>query len=171
MKTIFFRIICAAALFVLFLGGQLLWAQDTGEGQISIDIPVKLERANVLFDIGHAAFVRDQPLGMRYMGLLADRMKEMGAGGKIIAVFYGDATYMIVNDAAYNTFRKVSTGNPYKQTIAALLEKNVQIEVCAMAMKMHYWTNRDLLPGVKVNSGAIGRIIQLVQEGYVRINP
>lgn len=156
---------------LVLLGGKQVYAQEDFKDQIHIDILVKLEKANVLFDIGHAAFVGDQPLGMRYMGLLADRMKEMGSNGKIIAVFYGDATYMVVSDDAYNTFRKVSTGNPYKQLIADLLDKNVQLEVCAVAMKMHHWTNRDLLPGIKVNSGAIGRIIQLVQEGYVRLDP
>ncbi|MHB1590602.1 MAG: hypothetical protein ACYCTW_03585 [Sulfuricella sp.] len=31
--------------------------------------------------------------------------------------------------------------------------------------------NESLLPGAKVNSGALGRIVQLVQEGYVMIQP
>ena len=35
----------------------------------------------------------------------------------------------------------------------------------------HDWVNADLLPGVKVDTGAIGRLIQLVQEGYVQIQP
>lgn len=29
-------------------------------------------------------------------------------------------------------------------------------------MKGHHWTNEDLLPGVKVNSGAVTRLIELV---------
>ena len=42
---------------------------------------------------------------------------------------------------------------------------------CAVSMKAHDWGNEDLLPGVKVNTGAVGRIVQLVQEGYVQIQP
>jgi intracellular sulfur oxidation DsrE/DsrF family protein len=38
-------------------------------------------------------------------------------------------------------------------------------------MKNHQWGNEDLLPDVKVNNGALGRLIQLVQEGYIQIQP
>jgi len=38
-------------------------------------------------------------------------------------------------------------------------------------MKKHRWSNEDLLPGVKVNGGAVLRVIQLVQQGYVQIQP
>jgi len=40
-----------------------------------------------------------------------------------------------------------------------------------ISMKNHKWVNEDLLPGVKVSRGAVGRIIQLVQQGYVQIQP
>jgi hypothetical protein len=33
------------------------------------------------------------------------------------------------------------------------------------------WTNADLLPGTKVNTGANFRIVELVQEGFVQIQP
>ncbi len=36
--------------------------------------------------------------------------------------------------------------------------------------KDNNWVNADLLPGVRVNTGAIVRLIQLAQEGYVQIN-
>jgi len=76
-----------------------------------------------------------------------------------------------LNDKAYNSYRKVSVGNPYKDLIAMLMKQGVQIEECAVAMKAHGWGNEDLLPGVKVNTGAVGRLIQLVQEGYIQIQP
>lgn len=165
------KIVWAFLFLVFFTGGQAALAQDKAEESIHIDIPVKLDNPKVVFDIGHPAFVGDMPLGMRYMDLLANRLKESGGNGNIIGVFYGDATYMVLNDKAYNAFRHVSTGNPHKETIAALIKENVQVEVCAFAMKMHHWTNADVLPDVKVNSGAIGRIVQLVQQGYVQIRP
>ena len=41
----------------------------------------------------------------------------------------------------------------------------------AQTMRDKGWTNADLLPGAKVNSGANFRIVELVQEGFVQIQP
>ena len=90
---------------------------------------------------------------------------------KVIGIFHADAAYMTLNDKAYNSYRKVSFGNPYKDLIAMLMKQGVQIEECAVSMKAHGWGNEDLLPGVKVNTGAVGRLIQLTQEGYAQIQP
>ena len=138
---------------------------------IQVDIPVKIKKANVVFNMDHLAFAGDLPIGIRYMHLLAKRFEEMGTQGQIIGVFHGKAAYMTLNDKAYNAYRKVSTGNPYKGLIAELMKQGVQIEECVVSMKAHNWTNEDLLPGVKVNGGAVGRLIHLVQEGYVQIQP
>jgi intracellular sulfur oxidation DsrE/DsrF family protein len=132
---------------------------------------VKLEVANVVFNMDHRAFQGDYPVGLKYMSLLSQRIKEMGAKGQIVAVFHGEAAYMTLNDAAYNASRKVSTGNPLRKIVADLLAAGVQIEECAVSMRNNNWNNEDLLPGVKVNSGAVGRIVQLVQQGYVQIQP
>jgi len=141
------------------------------ESGIQIDIPVKLEKADVVFNMDHLAFSGDMPVGIKYMHLLANRFKELGTKGRIIGVFHGDAAYMTLKDKAYNAYRHISTGNPYKGLIAELLKQGVQVEECAVSMKSHNWVNEDLLPDVKVNTGAVGRLIQLVQEGYVQIQP
>lgn len=143
---------------------------QSGHG-IQIDIPVKLEKAKVVFNIDHLAFSGDMPVGIKYMHLLAKRIKEVGTKGQIIGVFHGDASYMTLNDKAYNAYRNISTGNPYKGLIAELLKQGVRVEECAVSMRGHNWVNEDLLPGVKVNTGAVSRLIQLVQEGYVQIQP
>ncbi len=140
-------------------------------GPIRVDIPVVLERADVVFNMDHLAFAGDMPVGMNYMRLLSARFREMNTKGKIIAIFHGDAAYMTLTDSAYNAYRKVNTGNPYKVLIAGLLGSGVQIEECVVSMKNHQWGNEDLLPGIKVNSGAVGRLIQLVQKGFVQIEP
>jgi intracellular sulfur oxidation DsrE/DsrF family protein len=141
------------------------------ERMIHVDIPVVLEKANVVFNMDHLTFAGDLPVGINYMYLLANRFKEMKTKGQIIGVFHGDAAYMTLNDEAYNAYRKVTTGNPYKELIAELIKQGVQIEECAVSMKNHTWGNGDLLPEVKVHSGAVGRLIQLIQEGYVQIQP
>ena len=158
-------------LFVFFGLVPSAFSQDKPGNPIRVDIPVKLEEAKVVFSMDHLAFSGDLPSGMKYMHLLAGRLKESGTRGHIVGVFYGDATYMVLNDKAYNAYRNVSTGNPYKELLITLNKEDVQIEVCAVAMKTHQWGNDDLLPDIKVNSGAIGRLIQLVQQGYVQLQP
>jgi intracellular sulfur oxidation DsrE/DsrF family protein len=144
---------------------------NVGDDPIHVDVPVILERGDAVFNMDHRALVGDMPIGMNYMRLLSARYNEMHTKGQIIAIFHGEAAYMTLNDNAYNSFRKVNTGNPYKELIANLLESGVQIEECAVSMKNHQWGNQDLLPGIKVNSGAVGRLIQLVQKGFVQIEP
>jgi intracellular sulfur oxidation DsrE/DsrF family protein len=153
--------------FVLPANIQIVRAESV----IRINIPVNLKKANVVFNMDHLAFDGDMPVGIKYMHLLANRFKELGTEGRIIGIFHADAAYMNLNDKAYNAYRKVSFGNPYKDLIAMLMKQGVQIEECAVSMKAHGWGNEDLLPGVKVNAGAVGRLIQLVQEGYIQIQP
>ena len=168
--------ICAATLLVSRLAYAVEFgaADSNGGGgshQIRVDIPVLLEKADVVFNMDHLAFAGDMPVGMNYMRLLSARFKETNTKGEIIAIFHGDAAYMTLNDQAYNAYRKVSTGNPYKELIAGLLRSGVQIEECAVSMKNHQWGNEDLLSGIKVNSGAVSRLIQLIQKGFVQIEP
>ncbi len=172
-KYRFFAVLMAV---ILFLGlGHERRAQGTEANDVKqaihVDIPVKLEKANVVFNMDHLAFAGDMPIGMKYMDLLAKRFVEMHTKGSIIGIFHGPAAYMTLNDKAYNENRHVSTGNPYKELIAELLKEGVQIEECGFSMKTNQWTNADLLPGVKVNTGAIGRLIELTQQGYVQIQP
>ena len=167
LAGIFLRVVLGLALFPFTLDIQNVQAESV----IRIDIPVNLKKANVVFNMDHLAFAGDMPVGMKYMNLLSIRFKEMGTQGQIIGIFHGDAAYMTLNDRAYNAYRGVSTGNPYKNLIVELMKQGVQIEECAVSMKTHGWVNEDLLPGVKVNAGAVGRLIQLVQEGYVQIQP
>ena len=142
-----------------------------GKDNIVVEIPVVLDKANVVFNMDHLAFAGDVPVGMSYMRLLTNRVQEMNIKGQIVGIFHGDAADMTLNDEAYNTYRKVITGNPYKGLLAELLKQGVQIEECVVSMKNHAWRTEDLLPGVKVNAGAVGRLIQLTQEGYVQIQP
>ena len=110
-----------------------------GEHNIVIEIPVVLEKANVVFNMDHLAFAGDVPVGISYMHLLTNRFREMNTKGQIVGVFHGDAAYMTLNDEAYNAYRKVITGNPYKGLLAELLKQGVQIEECVVSMKNHAW--------------------------------
>jgi intracellular sulfur oxidation DsrE/DsrF family protein len=141
------------------------------EPEIRIDIPVTLQKANIVFDIGRVSFSKDLPFAFRFMDIMVKRFKEQGTAGQIIGSFYADAAYLLLNDQAYNRQRNISTGNPYKGLITELQAQGVQIEECAMSMKLQKIGNEDLLPGVKVNSGANPRMVQLMQQGFVRLQP
>ncbi len=168
-------VLFAVCLFTGFGGAPKAESAEPKDVQsdpaIHIDIPVKLEKANVVFNMDHLAFAGDMPIGIKYMDLLAKRFAEWNTNGRIIGIFHGPAAYLTLNDKAYNAYRHVSTGNPYKELIAGLIRQGVQIEECGFSMKVNSWGNTDLLPGVKVNTGAIGRLIELQQAGYAEIQP
>ncbi len=139
--------------------------------EVKIDIPVHLKKGNVVFNMDHLAFSGDQPVGLKYMTLLKERFEKEKISGKIIAVFHGDAGYMTLEDESYNAYRNVKTGNPYKAQIQELIKNGVQIEECAMTMKAKKWLNKDLIPGVKVNTGAVVRLLELNQQGFCEMHP
>jgi intracellular sulfur oxidation DsrE/DsrF family protein len=49
------------------------------------------------------------------------------------------------------------------------MKRGVQIELCGATARAHKWGNADLLPGIKINTDAMARMVQLVQEGFVKI--
>ncbi len=163
-KAAFFLL---AALVLAFTGTKSARA----DGKIKIDIPVKLKKADVVFDLSHPSFFGDMPVGLKYMDMLENSLRAMGTRGHVVGLFYGKGAYMALNDKAYDSFRKISTGNPYKGMIGGLIKKGARLEECAVSMKANKWGNADLLPGVKVDSGAVSRLVQLVHQGYVVMEP
>jgi intracellular sulfur oxidation DsrE/DsrF family protein len=139
--------------------------------EIRIDVPVVLKEAKVVFNLDHLAFEGDEPTGLQFLKVMIPYFKRVGTKTSIVAVFHGAAGYMLLNDTAYDRVRNWRGGNPYKEQIAALLREGVQIEECAETMALRRWSNADLLPDVKVVTGANYRIIQLVQDGYVQLQP
>lgn len=147
---------------------------QTGE-KLQIDIPVTLQQAKVVFDIGHLLLNGDMPFFLGDMDLLATDLSSWKVKGQVVAVFHGDAAFVVLNDASYNANRRVQTGhpirsgNPYGQLIAGLMEQGIQIELCGATAAANHWVNKDLLPGVKVNTNAMVRVTQLEQQGYTLI--
>jgi uncharacterized protein len=147
-------------------------AEPADANDVHVDVPVILKEAKVVFNLDHPAFEGDEPTGLDFMRLMLARFRADHTRAQIVAIFHGDIGYMLLDDDVYNRVRGTSQGNPYKGQIAALMAEGVQIEECAETMLDNHWRNADLLPGVKVDTGAIIRIVQLVQqEGYVQIQP
>jgi intracellular sulfur oxidation DsrE/DsrF family protein len=143
---------------------------STQKKALSIDIPVKLNEVKIVFSIASLSFEGDLPAAIFHMGLVVDDVADWKAKSQVIAVFHTNAGHVTLHDAAYNTDRNISTGNPYKKLVTDLMDKGVQVELCGATARVHGWGNADLIPGIKINTDAMARTTQLVQEGFVKIS-
>ena len=137
---------------------------------LTIDIPVRLTQAKVVFSISALAFEGDLPASLFHLQLIIDDVADAGASSQIIAVFHTNAGHVTLHDAAYNANRNIATGNPYKKLVANLVRRGVHVELCGATAKAHGWVNADLLPDIKVNTDAMARTTQLVQMGFVKMS-
>lgn len=164
------RALAYACLSALLLLGAPAQAAPK-KADLRIDVDVVLKNAKVVFNMDHLAFAGKEPFGLLYMRLMQGDFAKAGTPAQIVAIFHGAAGYMLLSDAAYNKARKTKGGNPYAKEIARLQATGIQFEECGQTARDNGWVNADLLPGVKVNSGANFRIVQLVQDGFVQIQP
>jgi intracellular sulfur oxidation DsrE/DsrF family protein len=143
---------------------------STQEKALSIDIPVKLNEVKIVFSIASLSFEGDLPASIFHMGLIVGDVADWKAKSQVIAVFHTNAGHVTLHDATYNTDRNISTGNPYKKLVTDLMAKGVQVELCGATARVHGWGNADTIPGIKINTDAMARTTQLVQEGFVKIS-
>ena len=142
---------------------------STVEKPLHIDIPVTLPELKVAFSVAALAFEGDLPASIFHLRLITQNIADWNAKAQVIAVFHTSAAHVTLHDKAYNADRMVSTGNPYKELVADLMKRGVQVELCGATAAVHHWGNEDLLPGIKVNTNAMARITELVQDGFVQI--
>jgi intracellular sulfur oxidation DsrE/DsrF family protein len=137
---------------------------------LHIDIPVKLAEVNVVFSIASLSFEGDLPASLFHLQLLVNDSSDWNAKSRVVAVFHTNAGHVTLHDQAYNTDRNITTGNPYKKLVTDLMERGAQIELCGATAKAHGWGNTDVIAGIKVNTDAMARTTQLVQEGFVKVS-
>ena len=142
---------------------------STSENPLHIDIPVTLPELKAAFSVAALAFEGDLPASIFHLQLIAKDVANWNARAQVIAVFHTNAGHVTLHDQAYNADRLVSTGNPYKELVEDLMKRGVQVELCGATAAAHHWGNEDLLPGIKVNTDAMSRMSQLVQDGFVQI--
>ena len=142
---------------------------STSDKPLHIDIPVKLAEVKVAFSVPALEFEGDLPASIFHLQLIENDIADWNAQAQVIAVFHTNAGHVTLTDKAYDADRNVATGNPYKELVADLMERGVRIELCGATAKVHNWGNEDVLPGIKVNTDAMARMTQLVQEGFVQI--
>jgi intracellular sulfur oxidation DsrE/DsrF family protein len=139
------------------------------EKLLHIDIPVRLTDVKMVFSIGTLQFEGDLPASIFHMQLIEDDIANWNAKSEIIAVFHTNAGHVTLHDRAYNADRNIATGNPYRELVSDLMKRGVKVELCGATAKAHNWGNKDLLPGVTVNTDAMARTTQLVQQDFVKI--
>ena len=137
---------------------------------LHIDIPVKLDDVKTVFSVASLSFEQDDPAALFHLGLIADDVTEWGATSDIVVVFHTNAGHVTLHDQAYNADRLIENGNPYKDLVKDLQDKGVRVELCGATAKVHHYGNDDLLPGIKINTDAMSRTTELVQDGYVKIS-
>jgi intracellular sulfur oxidation DsrE/DsrF family protein len=136
---------------------------------LHIDIPVKLADVKMVFSIGALEFEGDLPASIFHLQLIEDDVANWHATSEVVAVFHTNAGHVTLHDSAYNADRGIATGNPYRDLVANLIKRGVRVELCGATAKAHNWGNTDLLPDIKVNTDAMARTAQLVQQGFVKI--
>jgi intracellular sulfur oxidation DsrE/DsrF family protein len=122
-----------------------------------------------VYSIDDLAFEGDLPASIFHLQLITNDIADADAKSEVIAVFHTNAGHATLHDTAYNANRNIATGNPYKNLLADLMKRGVRVELCGATAKAHNWGNADLLPGIKVNTDAMARTTQLVQQGFVKI--
>ena len=142
---------------------------STSEKPLHIDIPVRLTDLRIAFSIADLAFEGDLPASIFHLQLITNDISDWKAKAQVIAVFHTNAGHVTLNDGSYNAERKMANGNPYKTLLAELMKRGVEVELCGATAKAHNWGNEDLLPEIKVNTDAMARMSQLVQEGFIQI--
>src|SRR6516164_168735 len=140
------------------------------EKTLHIDIPVKLTEVKVVFSVASLSVEGDLPASLFHLQLIVNDVSDWKAKSEVVVVFHTNAGHVTLDDQAYNRDRNVATGNPYKKLVTDLMERGVHVELCGATAKVHGYGNADLLPGIKINTDAMARTTQLVQDGYVKIS-
>jgi intracellular sulfur oxidation DsrE/DsrF family protein len=140
------------------------------EEMLHIDIPVTLKEVKTVFSIASLSFEGDLPASIFHLQLITNDIADWKAKSEVVVVFHTNAGHVTLHDQAYNPDRYIATGNPYKKLVTDLMDRGVQVELCGATAKVHGWGNSDLIPGVQINTDAMSRTIQLVQEGFIKIS-
>ncbi|MEJ2420869.1 MAG: DsrE family protein [Acidobacteriota bacterium] len=166
-----FKLITAAVLVLMAVSAAAQTAPEPVKKpkHIKVDVHARLKKADLVFDMADAKMMRRKPRGLVSMIGLARHFKKEKVPYRIVGVFYGRSGAWVLKDRAYDGLTGKKGGNPYKKMIARLRKLGVEIDVCAVWMGHKKLSNADLLEGVKVTNNAYLRIIQLQQDGYVKM--
>jgi len=83
---------------------------------------------------------------------------------KFVAVAYGPATALVLDDAHYRA--QFGVANPNLPVIAQLRKAGVTVAVCGQALAEHHYEQAWVAPDAEVALSALTTITELQQQGY-----
>ncbi len=159
---------------------------------VCVDVPAQAPGSHVVFNLDTNATTNGtnsgNPVGLRHMWMLGRAQqykKQLNPGWdattfQIIGIMHGEAATWALSNQWWIDHVPGATGNPYAKWLDNLMAINngsdgpaipIQLEICGVTMSGKGWTNADLYPGIHVNQGAIGRLLNLEAQGYAYIQP
>lgn len=136
------------------------------------ELPDKALTYKILFDVDKGA---DKPGDVNPMLLTAGRfintLNKYGVPAdrqKIVVVFHGDATDIILNNDAYKA-RNNGQDNPNVAIIQSLKKAGVDFRVCGQAVMARKIDSKTIQPEIELDLWALTTISNLEMRGWMRV--
>lgn len=133
-----------------------------------LDIKHK-QNIRIAFQVSSGEMKHGANKGLHYVKHIMDHYTKNGISDSnvnISAVLYGEASSAFLTSEALTKSRGKESTNPNIALIKALQSRGVSMELCGESKKIRKIEDSDLLPGVKVVTGAYARIVDLQHDGY-----
>lgn len=90
---------------------------------------------------------------------------------EMLIVGYGAGGRWLLTDEAYNRTYGVTTGNPTRAVMDALLIDGITMYMCQNTMRGNGWTTQDLIPGVEMVPAGVVAVVDFESLGYLYVAP
>ncbi len=96
---------------------------------------------------------------------------SLGSGYNIAVVGHFAGGRFLLTDEAYNRTYGVTTGNPTRTAVQALLNHGITFIMCQNTMRANHWTTADVIPGVQEAPAGVVALTDYGMRGWVVLTP
>lgn len=96
---------------------------------------------------------------------------EVNRHYQIVVVGYNAGARWLLTDEAYNKSFNVTTGNPSRRAVEAMIQKGIPLYMCQNTMKASGWVPGDLISGVDMVPAGVTAVVDYGLRGFVPLNP
>lgn len=136
------------------------------------DAPDPSKTYKVVFDIGHKSDAPDQPLpGLLMVAKYVNTLAQYGVPAshrQIAVVFHQEAVASVVDDDTWKAAHN-GAGNPSLALMEALAKAGVALHVCGQGVARAHIDPKTIQPEIEVDVWALTTLVDLQQQGYVRV--
>jgi intracellular sulfur oxidation DsrE/DsrF family protein len=90
---------------------------------------------------------------------------------KIVVVAHFAGARFLLNDDAYNRTYAVTTGNPSRTDVEALVAKGIPVYMCQNTMRSNHWVTANLIPGVREVPGGVAALVDYSLQHWALLTP